>query len=246
MDFKVKAGTSLMACLFTIGAFAALLGAAGPAHALPTEIEYAHKVCSDMGAPAQSRVKYCSRLILALKTDALSTREIRLRDLYVSRALAYQVLGQGDQALEDMDHATDLIQQDLDPRLIGNERYGWQPYFVYRLRGEMEIKAGKYQEALGSLVEAVRHVEKAAPQFPSESEELKVMSTIVGSIGVAQASLGHADEALAALDLAIEQDAGNAKAHVARAAVHKSLGHADLSAADMARAQALGAQVESR
>lgn len=217
----------------------ALLAAAAPARALSTEFEYAHKVCSDMDAPDQERVKYCSKLILAIKIGALFTGELRLRDLYVSRALAYQGLGQRNEALEDIDHATDLIQQDLDPRLIGNERYGWQPYFVYLLRGQMEIDAGKYQEALGSLVQAVRHVEKSANQFPSESEKLKAMSQIVGSIGVAQASLGNAADALAALDLAIEQDAGNAKAYLARAAVHKSLGHADLSEADLVRARAL-------
>jgi tetratricopeptide (TPR) repeat protein len=219
---------------------AALLIAAAPAHALPSEIQYAHKVCADGTTSAQNRVKSCSKLILAMKTGALVTSELRLRDIYVSRALAYQGLGERNDALEDIDHATDLIQQDLDPRLIGNERYGWQPYFVYLLRGQMEIDAGKYQEALGSLVQAVRHVEKSADQFPSEGEKLKAMSQIVGSIGVAQASLGNADDALAALDLAIEQDAGNAKAYLARAAVHKSLGHADLSEADMVRARALG------
>jgi hypothetical protein len=106
--------------------YAALLAAAAPTRALPTEIEYAHKVCSDMTARDQSRVKSCSKLILAVKTGALFTGEFRLRDLYVSRALAYQGLGQREEALEDIDHATDLIQQDLDPRLIGNERYGWQ------------------------------------------------------------------------------------------------------------------------
>ena len=240
LEFKGGQARAGLTGLAMVCAGTVLLAFPLPADALPTEIEYAYKVCSDARAAPRDQLKTCSKLILYMKTDMLFTREIRLRDIYVSRAMAYQHLGQHDEALEDIDHATDLIQQDVDPRLIGNERFGWQPYSVYLLRGQMEIEAGKYQDALGSLVEAVRHVEKAAAQFPNEREKLKATSAIVGSIGVAQASLGHVDEALAALDLAIEQDAGNAKAYVARAAVHKSLGHADLSAADMARAQALG------
>jgi tetratricopeptide (TPR) repeat protein len=217
-----------------------------PAHALPTEIEHAYEVCSDPSGSAHDQLKACSKLILYIKTNSLFSTEIKLRDIYVSRAMVYKRLGETAEALEDIDHATDLILRDPVSELMSNGRFGRQPHSIYLLRGQMEIEAGKYQEALGSLVEAVHRAEASTTHFSSESEKIKDISAIVGSIGVAQASLGNVDEALAALNLAIEQDANNAKAYVARAAVHKSLGHADLSAADMARAQALGAQVDFR